>query len=152
MCRVACVARITPRLPHCLQGIPGSGAGRAQVELDSRRPIDQLQAVGEIDLILALSDGVLVLVSLTTMERTSKASFPSGISRFCVNEKGAPRFGLCLSVRKKIMLYSWATAARAFNYDKVRARRAVRRAAVVTSCRRRRRCCRSSPCPTRRWR
>ena len=42
-----------------------------------------------------------------------------GISKFCVNELGAPSYGLCLAVKKKLALYTW-TISKSFGFVKVR--------------------------------
>ena len=43
----------------------------------------------------------------------------SDVSRFCINEAGYPNLGLCLCVKKRLLVYSWAPTTRTFQLDTV---------------------------------
>lgn len=86
---------------------------RPDMEL-GRRPVDQLRAMRGTDYVIALCDGKLTFFRATSMT-TDNLNVPQrDISKFCLNEAGYPNFGLCLSVKKKLVLYSWSASAHSF--------------------------------------
>jgi hypothetical protein len=65
------------------------------------------------------TDGKLTFFRATSMT-TDNLNVPQrDVSKFCLNEAGYPNFGLCLSVKKKLVLYSWSASAHSFQPLKV---------------------------------
>lgn len=65
------------------------------------------------------ADGVVALFDVETSGFITSPITHKGVTRFCVNEKGGPTYGLCLAAKRKLALYQFSRTGRTFRFDKV---------------------------------
>lgn len=77
-----------------------------------KKPIEQLAAIEDLDLLLALSDGVISIHELSSGSFRAQMAKTKGANLFAVDvqksEGKPPVVRLCVSARRKLIMFEWA--------------------------------------------
>ena len=86
----------------------------------SKSAVTQVEAVPDLNLLLAVCEGGISLWDLDSLRRRPSCVLDTkGVQFFALNVRGPPRYKLCVvSSRKRLRLYGWEAAAKNFVFVK----------------------------------